>query len=133
VRDERGVSLCASTQPYCTFTDVSNLTLRSVNAHGEGDATFVPVALPVRPQPPRTSQRNNVVKFFVTPLNYPVITGYRIIDQSKKTVCRIKDMTRELTCKTNLEKGRYRFTVSATTPQGRTPESPSSVPITLRS
>ncbi|MEI7453201.1 MAG: trypsin-like serine protease [Actinomycetes bacterium] len=132
VRDERGAAVCASTQPYCTFTDVSNLTLRSKNTQGEGDAVLVPTALPVRPEPPRIIQKNGLVKFIVTPLDYPVITGYRIIDKSKRIICRITNISAELKCSANLGKGPHRFTVSATTPQGRTPESPASAPIKIR-
>jgi V8-like Glu-specific endopeptidase len=132
VRDERGVSVCTSTQPYCTFANVSNLTLRSSNTQGEGDAAFVPVAQSVRPLPPRIQQTRSSLKFTLTPLDYPVISGYRVIDQQKRTVCRITNLATPLTCKTNLSQGRYRFTVSATTPQGRTPESPTSAPISIR-
>jgi hypothetical protein len=132
VRDERGITACSTTQPYCTFPDVSNLTLRSSNSQGEGDAAFVPTAQLVRPLAPRIRQTATRLKFLVTPLNYPVISGYRIIDQTKKTVCRITDISAELTCSANLKKGRYRFTVSATTPQGRTPESTRSLPISIR-
>jgi len=123
VRDERGVSVCTSTQPYCTFPDVSNLTLRSSNSQGEGDAAFVPTAQSVRPLPPRVIQTNRTIKFTIGPLEYPVISGYRIIDQTKRTICRITDLSTPLACSAKLKTGRYRFTVSATTPQGRTPES----------
>lgn len=131
VRDEHGVTVCSSTQPYCTFPDSSNLNLRSTNTQGEGDAAFVPVAQSVRPLPPRINQKNALVKFTVTPLKYPVISGYRIIDQTKRTICRITDISAPLTCSTKLKAGRYRFTVSAATPQGRTPESFKSASVSI--
>jgi len=132
VRDERGTAACSSTQPYCTFPNASNLTLRSSNAQGEGDAVTVPIAIPVRPLPPRIRQTDSSLKFTLTPLKYPVISGYRIIDQKKQTVCRITNISTPLTCRANLENGRYQFTVSATTPQGRTPESPRSAVVIIR-
>lgn len=132
VRDEHGTTICSSTQPYCTFLDAINLNVRSSNAQGEGDASIVPTALPVRPSPPRIRQTRSSLKFTLTPLEYPVISGYRVIDQKKRTVCRITVISTPLTCRANVESGRYRFTVSATTPQGRTPESPASVPVIVR-
>ncbi len=124
VRDDGGLIACSSTQPYCTFPDASNLNLRSSNSQGEGDAVNVPTAQSVRPLAPRISQTKATVKFTVVPLKYPVVSGYRIIDQMQRTVCRITDISAPLTCNAKFKTGRYRFTVSATTPQGRTPESP---------
>ena len=123
VRDSSGQALCTSVQPYCTFASQDQLTLRSMNSQGEGDAAVVPTANAIRPEFSRVVVKNSVASFRVAPLDYPVVTGYRIIDQNKKTLCRISQLTAPITCSAKLKPGSYRFTVSATTPQGRTPES----------
>lgn len=123
VRDAAGTIVCTSTQPYCSFPHTDAPTLRSVNSQGEGDATAVPAAAAVVPATPRMVQSGSRIRFTVQPLDYPVVTGYRIIDQLGRVACRIVDPTVTLSCSTKPLKGNYRFTVSATTPQGRTPES----------
>lgn len=123
VRDAIGQTVCTSTQPYCTFESAEQLTVRSMNSQNEGDAVMVPAPIPVRPLPPQVVVRNHKATIRVLPLNYPVVSGYRVIDQNKKVICRISRTTAPLSCSANLPAGRYRFTVSATTPQGRTPES----------
>lgn len=123
VRDAAGTIICTSTQPYCSFPHTESPTLRSVNSQGEGDATAVPAAVAAVPATPRMVQSGSRIRFTVQPLNYPVVTGYRIIDQRGQVACRIVDPTITLSCSTKALKGKYRFTVSATTPQGRSPES----------
>jgi hypothetical protein len=123
VRDAAGVIVCTSTQPYCSFSHTEATTLRSVNAQGEGDAIDVPAATIVRPTAPTMVKSGSRIRFTVEPLNYPVVTGYRIIDQLGRVACRVVDPTVSLSCTAKGPKGKYRFTVSATTPQGRTPES----------
>ena len=123
VRDATGRTVCTSTQPYCTFDSVDQVTVRSLNNQNEGDAAEVPSPTPVRPLPPQAVVRNHKITLQVQPLNYPVVSGYRVLNQSKKVVCRISRTSAPLTCSAALPAGRYRFTVSATTPQGRTPES----------
>ena len=123
VRDTTGVIVCTSTQPYCSFPHTDAPTLRSLNAQGEGDAIAVPAPTPVVVAPPRLEQAGSRVRFTVQALNYPVVTGYRIIDQQGRVACRIPDPKVSLSCSASGPRGKYRFTVSATTPQGRTAES----------
>ena len=123
VRDASGQTLCTSAQPYCTFNDQRQLTVRSLNTQSEGDATVVPTAGVVRLSAPIVQVKNSAASFNITQLDYPVVTGYRIIDQNKKTICRVRRVEAPLICSAKLKPGSYRFTVSATTPQGRTPES----------
>ena len=123
VRDATGAVVCTSTQPYCSFPHTESPTLRSINAQGEGDAVAVPAPTVVVPAPPKVVQTGSRVRFTVQALNYPVVTGYRIIDQLGRVACRIADPTVSLSCTANGPKGKYRFTASATTPHGRTPES----------
>lgn len=128
VRDAAGAIVCAATQPYCSFPHAEPVTLRSVNAQGEGDAIAAPAATAVRPAAPKVQRSSSRITFTVEPLNYPVVTGYRITDQRGRVACRIVDPSISLSCSVREPKGRYRFTTSASTPQGRTPESaPSSV------
>lgn len=124
LRDAAGVIVCTATQPYCSFPHTEGATLRSVNAQGEGDAVNVPAPTVVRPNPPKTVKSGSRVRFTVDALNYPVVSGYRIIDQQGRVACRIVNPSVTLNCSAAGLKGKYRFTVSATTPQGRTPESP---------
>ncbi|MDO8732438.1 MAG: trypsin-like serine protease [Actinomycetota bacterium] len=123
VRDPAGAILCNSTQPYCSFPHTENTTLRSINAQGEGDAVVVPAAADIRPATPSMVRTSSRIRFTVQPLSYPVVTGYRIIDQRGKVACRIVDPVVSLSCSASGPSGKYQFTVSATTPQGRTPES----------
>jgi len=123
VRDASGTTLCTSTQPYCTFAAKSDLTIRSMNSQGEGDAETVPEASPVRPEPPSVQRVNGLVRFTISALRYPVVSGYRVIDQSGKVACRITKPAVSMNCAAKLKRGNYRFTVSASTPQGRTTES----------
>ncbi len=132
VRDAAGTIVCASVQLYCSYPHTDAATLRSVNAQGEGDAIAVPAPTPVELAPPKAVQKGSSVRFTVQPLVYPVVTGYRIIDQHGRVACRIADSTVTLTCNAKGLKGKYRFTVSATTPAGRTPESSPSRQITIR-
>lgn len=132
VRDMAGTVICTSTQPYCSFAHVDAPTLRSLNAQGEGDAIAVPVAQAVVLAPPALVQTKSRLRFTVQGLNYPLVTGYRIVDQRGRVACRIVDPTASLSCSTVVPKGKYRFTVSATTPQGRTPESAPTRVVTIR-
>ena len=132
VRDVSGKVLCTSAQPYCTLDSKDQLTVRSVNSQNEGDAAAVPTAIAIRPLAPQVTIKNSNALFRIAPLNYPVVTGYRVSDQKLKTVCRISRITAPLTCVAKLKPGSYRFTVSATTPQGRTPESMKSRLIKVR-
>ncbi len=132
VRDAAGQVVCTSTQPYCTFATKPVLTVRSLNSQGEGDAVTIAEPIAIRPEAPRASTLARAVQFQVTPLNYPVVSGYRVIDQNKKVICRIARTSAPLTCTAKLAPGAYRFTVSATTPQGRTPESAKSGSVIVR-
>ncbi len=123
VRDPNNVTLCSSAQPDCSFPHTENTTLRSLNAQGEGDAIAVPAAVDIRPAAPSMVKNGSRVRFTIQPLNYPVVTGYRVIDQRGNVACRIVDPSVSMSCSATGPKGRYQFTVSATTPQGRTPES----------
>jgi V8-like Glu-specific endopeptidase len=123
VRDATGQALCTSMQPYCTFASQDQLTVRSMNGQGEGDAAIVPVAGVVKLSAPSVRVNKSVARFTFPVLDYPVVTGYRIIDQKQRVICRITLMTTTPTCAAKLKPGSFRFTVSATTPQGRTPES----------
>ncbi|MDD2818799.1 MAG: trypsin-like serine protease [Candidatus Nanopelagicales bacterium] len=123
VRNAEGKAVCTSTQPYCTVDSTDQLTVRSINSQNEGDAATAPSATPIRPRPPTAIAGKTTVKIALQPLNYPVVTGYRVLDQRRKVICRISRTTPPLTCTTKLSPGSFRFTVSAATPQGRTPES----------
>ena len=132
LRDPTGAVVCTSAQPYCSFPHTPSVTVRSVNAQGEGDAAVVPAAQDVVVAPPVVVLHGSRVRFTVKPLNYPVVTGYRVIDQRGRVACRIVDPTASLSCSASGTKGTYRFTVSATTPQGRTAESATSRAIRIR-
>ena len=124
VRDGQGAVVCTAVAAMsCTLQTNSGLTVRSVNAQGEGDAVAVPAPREIRPATPGVRVKGKRVTISVRELDYPVVTGYRVISQSGQLACRIPDPTQSLTCATRLSAGTYRFRVSATTPQGRTPES----------
>lgn len=124
VRDGQGAVVCTAVAAMsCTLPATSSLTVRSVNAQGEGDAVAVPAPREIRPAAPGVQAKGERVVISVRELDYPVVTGYRAISQSGKVACRIPDPAQSRTCATRLPAGTYRFRVSATTPQGRTLES----------
>jgi hypothetical protein len=127
VLDAAGTVLCSTDQTVCTFptgaSGAQGMSVRARNAQGEGEAVFAPNAEMLRAAAPRATVLSantprKPVRIRITPVDYPVVSEYRVTTAQGRTLCRIDPNATPLQCRTRLGEGRYRFRVVAVTPQG---------------
>jgi hypothetical protein len=116
-----GTVLCETNTTFCAVPAASGtVTVRSVNAEGEGDGNFSPTGEVVTPAAPRVKARTGAVRIRLSPLEYPGVQYYSVRTTGGKQVCRIAADAVPLACTAKVKAGKHRYRVFAVTPQGRT-------------
>jgi hypothetical protein len=116
-----GTLLCETQTLTCAVPAASGtVTVRAVNAEGEGDANFSPPGEVVKPAAPRVKARTGAVRIRLSPLEFPGVQYYSVRTTGGKQVCRIAADAVPLACTAKAKAGKHRYRVFAVTPQGRT-------------
>ena len=138
VLDAFGALLCSTAETSCSFptgaTGVEDMTARSYNVQGEGDANLVPAADMLWPEAPRAkvlkaSSKKKPVRIRFSAVDYPAVTSYHVTTPQGKVLCRIDPTTSPLECRMKRAPGKHRFRVEAITPYGASVPSPLSTPV----
>lgn len=116
-----GTVLCETTSTFCAVPAASaTVTVRSVNAEGEGDGSFSPNGEVVTPAAPRAKARKGAVRIWLSALDYPGVQYYSVRTAGGKQVCRVPADAVPLACTAKTRPGKHHYRVFAVTGQGRT-------------